>query len=90
MAEIQEILNFKILNNNKDVYLKAVYFPLTTSPNCEEEEFTHFLKEIQQFQSVGSVSLCGDLNARTGREPDFINTEGNNHISETPLCATPT
>lgn len=29
--------------------------------------------------------LCRDFNARTGREIDFINTDGNNHFDVSPL-----
>ncbi len=33
------------------------------------------------FQSRGHVLICGDLNARTGREIDYVNIVDNNHIS---------
>ena len=34
--------------------------------------------------------ICGDLNARTGRENDFISTAGDKHIFEGNLINTET
>lgn len=33
--------------------------------------------------------LCGDFNARTGKEKDFIDTGGNNHLDVSPLYQPP-
>lgn len=78
-----------ILENNRDVYLCAVYIQPSNSPYYVEEDFKELQKEISHFQTLGSILLCGDLNARTGREPDFIDMEGNRHIfGQNPLYQT--
>ena len=33
--------------------------------------------------------LCGDFNARTGKEIDFIDTDNNNHLDISPLYHPP-
>nr|WPH61295.1 reverse transcriptase [Somniosus microcephalus] len=74
----------------KDVYLCAIYIPPIDSPYFEEELFDTLHMEISHFQAQGKVIICGDLNARTGCEPDFIDPQGNNHVfGQTPLDVTP-
>ena len=77
-------IHSNILENNRDVYLCAIYVPPSNSPYFAEEVFEELQKEISFYQSLGSILICGDLNARTGREPDFINYEGNKHIFKCP------
>ncbi|XP_078272171.1 H-2 class II histocompatibility antigen, E-U alpha chain-like [Rhinoraja longicauda] len=50
------------------------------SPYFEEDLFETLHTEINHFQALGNVLLCGDLNARTGCEPDFIDPQGNNYV----------
>lgn len=75
----------RLLENSKDVYLCAIYLPPSSSPYYSEGYLHEIQKEILYFQSLGSTLLCGDFNARTGREIDFINTDGNNHFDVSPL-----
>ena len=74
-------IHSNILENNRDVYLCAIYIPPSNSPYYAEEVFEELLPSTK---SLGSVLICRDLNARTGREPDFINYEGNKHIFKHP------
>lgn len=39
------------------------------------------MEEISHFQAKGSVLVCGDLNERTGVDPDTISTQGDKYIS---------
>lgn len=65
--------------------------PPTESPYFEEDIFETLHREINHFQAQGNVLLCGDLNARTGCEPDSIDPQGNNHVfGQTTLYVTPT
>ena len=77
-------IHSNIVENNRDVYLCAIFIPASNSPYHAEEVFEEPQKEISFHQSLESILICGDLNARTGREPDFINYEGNNHIFKHP------
>ncbi len=56
-----------------DVYHEGVYY--------NEQSFLQLQTDILHFQSRGHVLICGDLNARTGREIDYVNIGDNNHIS---------
>lgn len=65
--------------------------PPTESPYFEEDIFETLHREINHFQAQGNVLLCGDLNARTGCEPDSIDPQGSSHVfGQTPLYVTPT
>ncbi|MGH0152385.1 UNVERIFIED_CONTAM: hypothetical protein FKN15_049540 [Acipenser sinensis] len=63
--------------------------PLSDSSYHKEEGFQNLESEVIHFQTLGSVLLCGDLNARTGRDIDYISTEGNSPLlGDTPLYHT--
>lgn len=69
-----------LITTDKDVFLCAAYIPPSQSPYFNEDSFSILEDEISYFQAQGSVLICGDLNARTGTEPDFISTQGDKHI----------
>ncbi len=46
-----------------------------------EDIFSTLQSEIIYFQSLGPVLLMGDLNARTGREADYISSDGDKYIN---------
>ena len=73
-------IHSNILENKTDVYLFAIYILPSNPPHYGVEVFEELQKEISFYQSLGSILICGDLNARTGRKPDLINFEGNKHI----------
>lgn len=70
--------NSGMLTNN--LYLCAIYIPPIDSPYYEEEYMNNLYTDISHFQAQGNVLLCGDLNARTGSEIDFLDTQGNIHV----------
>ena len=57
----------------KDIFLGSVYFSPTGTKEHISKQFRKFSEEIAKFQQKGEVIIQGDLNARTGREKDFVN-----------------
>ena len=78
-----------LITTDKDVFLCAAYIPPSQSPYFNEHSFSILEDEISYFQAQGSVLICGDLNARTGTEPDFISTQGDKHIPGPPPFTPP-
>ena len=39
------------------------------------------VRDINIFKNDGNILLCGDLNARTGSDQDFIQDDNDKHIS---------
>ena len=66
----------------EDVYLCATYIHPSESPYFKEESFSMLEDEISQYQAHGKVVICGDLNARTATAPDYINNQGDKHITD--------
>lgn len=73
-------LNNQIGISTTDTYLCAIYIPPAESPYHDEEYLNNIHTEISRFQAQGNVLLCGDFNARTGSEPDYIDPKGNQYI----------
>jgi len=76
---------------DRDLYLCAIYIPPVDSPYFEEDIFDTLHSETAYFQAQGNVLLTGDLNARTGIEPDVIDPQNHKHVfDQAPLFNTPT
>ena len=58
----------------KDLYLCVTYRKPCDSKGCQIY-FTSLEDEISKFSARGSISIMGDLNARTAVKPDFIETD---------------
>lgn len=71
-------------NLNTDIFLCLAYIIPATSfyaDQSEDDTLENIEKDIIKFSHQGSIILCGDLNARTGSEPDFIiNDVNDTHI----------
>ncbi|CAG2245367.1 unnamed protein product [Mytilus edulis] len=71
-------------NLNTDIFLCLAYIIPATSfyvDQSEDDTLENIEKDIIKFSQHGSIILCGDLNARTGSEPDFIiNDVNDTHI----------
>ena len=65
----------------QNLFVCAIYIPPTESPYFNEDTFYDLESEINHFQSLGNVMICGDLNSRTGEGLDFINTQGDSFIT---------
>ena len=67
----------------KLIFLGTVNFSPTGTKEHISKQFREFSEEIAKFQQKGEVIIQGDLNARTGREKDFVNPhlvdENDNH-----------
>ena len=74
-------INKEAVSTDKDVFMCAAYIPPSESPYHNESSFSILEDEISRYQSQGNVLICGDLNVRTGTEPDLIHTKGDKHIS---------
>ena len=84
-------LNQNIAKCDNDMYICAAYTPPLESPYYDENFFENLHKEIRHYQAQGNVLLVGDLNARTGCEPDIVDPAGNSHIfGQSSLHLTPT
>ena len=71
----------QLISTPQNLFLCATYIPPLESPYFKEETFPNLENEISHFQKQGHVIICGDLNARTGDQPDFISTEGDHFIT---------
>ena len=72
-------------------YLCAAYIPPAESEYYEEDYLNNLYSDMRYFQAQGIVLLCGDFNARTGVEPDFIDPQGSAHVfGQSPLHLSPT
>ena len=56
---------------SQDVYLCAVYIPPISSPHYDNDSIS-LEGEVSTFSSKGKLVLIGDVNSRTGQNPDFI------------------
>ncbi|KAI4904413.1 hypothetical protein NFI96_007497 [Prochilodus magdalenae] len=73
-------LNQNLQITDTDLFLCAIYTPPLESPYFDPNFFEDLQADITLFQAQGNVLLIGDFNARTGTEPDIINTHGNKHV----------
>ncbi|XP_056588353.1 uncharacterized protein LOC130408891 [Triplophysa dalaica] len=70
-----------IISASQPVFLCAIYIPPLESPYFQEETFQNIEQEISHFQAQGNVLLMGDLNARTGKELDFLESQGTRFLT---------
>lgn len=78
-------LKKELTSSDLDIYLCAIYIPPNESPYYSDEIFQTLQSEILQFQSQGSILLMGDMNARTGREIDYIESQGYAFVSDVQI-----
>ena len=69
-------------NIEKDIFICFCYLPPKGSTiSCNRQsEWSSFEFEIVKFASQGDILVCGDLNARTGTQCDYV--ENDNDIPE--------
>lgn len=84
-------INKELTSTEKNIFLCATYIPPNESPYFKEDMFSILEEEINHFQAYGHIIVCGDLNARTGREPDTLSTQGDKHLPGgrnilSPIC----
>ncbi len=71
----------ELLSSRKYIFLCAIYIPPSESPYYSEDTLSTLEEETSHFQAQGNVLICGDLNARTGLQPDFTDTQGIKYIN---------
>ena len=72
-------------SSNTDIFLAGVYIPpldsSSTISSFQDNNAFHLIQEeISHFNKRGTVAICGDFNARTGKLQDFLLTPGNDII----------
>ena len=68
-------MNKDFFGLSKDLYICVMYFPPCASAYTKRLEYDILDildKDITKFKDHGDILLCGDLNARTGSQPDAI------------------
>ena len=80
----EEFLWWKLDKNffklDDDIYVCSMYLPPQSSSYQKQITSDYFLRledEILKYNSLRKVILCGDMNARTRTEPDYINNTKN-------------
>ena len=75
----EEFLWWKVDKNffklEDDIYVCSMYLPPQSSCYQKHKTTDYFSRledEILKYNSLGKIILCGDLNARTSIEPDYI------------------
>lgn len=74
---IRLAINRAVMSTEKNIFLCAAYIPPAESPHFS---FSILEEDINHFQSQGSELICGDVNGRTGEEPDTVNSQGDKHL----------
>ena len=69
----------EVVSTDKYIFMCTPYIPPSESPYYNENSFSILEDEISFYQTQGNMLICGDLNARTGTEPDLINAQGDKH-----------
>ena len=73
-------MNKEMISTEKNVLMCATFIPPIESPYFNDDSFSILEREINNFQAQGHVLVCGDLNARTGQEPDTLSTQRDKHL----------
>ena len=57
----------------------------STATRNQEFEWISFENEVANFSNEGETLICGDMNARTGTLPDYVQDDNNNIPEHPPL-----
>ena len=72
-----------VFNFDQDVFICAIYIPPRYSPYFDPDTFHNLENDIANPSEDGYMILAGDFNARTTCALDFIDSDGQNLVSET-------
>ena len=74
-------LKIKCLRSDESVLFCICYLPPENSSRKVDAEhfYTNLMHQVYQYQNIGKIVICGDLNSRIGTESDFI--EGVDNVS---------
>ena len=70
---------------DKDIFLCFSYIsPCSFQNKSDSDSFEAIKRDINIFKNDGNIFICGDLNARTGLDPDFIVNDSDKHVPLDP------
>ena len=69
----------------KDILICFSYVsPCSFQSNLDSDSLEAIIRDINIFKNNGNVFICGDLNIRTGEDPDFITNDSDKHVPLDP------
>ena len=77
-------LHNSYFNLAKDLYICFLHIPPVNSTYSRKhgDQFEHLSESIVSFANKGSIMICGDINARTATDLDFILSDSETGLSE--------
>lgn len=74
-------LSKEFFHLEKDIYICFSYLsPCMFQSKSDTNTLDAIFRDINIFKNNGHIVFCGDLNARTGMEFDFIRNDNDKHI----------
>ncbi|MEW8547927.1 MAG: reverse transcriptase family protein [Candidatus Thiodiazotropha sp.] len=76
-------LDKKFFSFQKDLYLCLAYIPPNQSSyaaNMQHDLIDLIENDILMYKTKGDIMICGDLNARSGSQQDFISNDEVDHV----------
>ena len=72
-------LKSTFFNTSKDIFMCFLHIPPENSSYTVKngDDFDTLINDICKYSSSGDLMLCGDFNARTASDPDFIQYDSN-------------
>ena len=70
---------------DKDIYICFSYIsPCLFQSKSDSDSLEAIIRDINNFKDYGNILICGDLNARTGLDPNFIVNDSDKHVPLDP------
>ena len=70
---------------DKDIFICFSYIsPCNFGSKSDSDCIEAIIRDINCYKTNGNVFICGDLNARTGLDPDFIVNDSDKHVPLDP------
>ena len=70
---------------DKDIYICFSYIsPCLFQSKSDSDSLEAIIRDINNFKDYGDILICGDLNARTGLDPNFIVNDSDKHVPLDP------
>ncbi|MEW8547303.1 MAG: hypothetical protein AB2693_27665, partial [Candidatus Thiodiazotropha sp.] len=74
-------LSKEFFHLESDIFICFSYItPCTFLQQSNEDTLDAIIRDINTYKDKGRILLCGDLNARTGQELDFIQKDDDRHL----------
>ena len=79
-------LDKKFFGTKKDIFVCFVYISPKSANNDDKTLFDDISVETEQYSAEGNVIICGDMNAKTNSQNDFVNDAEDHH---SPIISNP-